>query len=146
MASWATEAEALALTGQTVTLAQLTQAQGVIDVFAGAVVESADNLTVRDRRLLRMATAYQAVWMAAQVDVLSRVDVKRVEQDGAEFEPSGENAMLLAPLAQRCLAQLSWRRARSVRVECGIPRYRNWEAYAAAWMRDEEPDLGWVPL
>lgn len=148
MANWATEAEALALTGQTVTDAQLTAAQGIIDIFSGTTIEAQAQHTVRDLRLLRMATAYQAVWQAAQVDVTSRTDVKRIQQDAMDVEPAGPESLLLAPLAQRCIVRLSWMRARSVRVNPGgEARYANVEAARAAWMRDGAGDArDWVPL
>ncbi len=147
MANWATTADVLALTGQTVTDAQITMAQGVMDVFSGTTIEAQAQHKVRDLRLLKMACAYQCVWQIAQIDVTSRTDVTEVEQDGAKFKPAGPDALLLAPLAARCLRQLSWKRARSVRVCAGEHRYRNIEAYASAWLRDQtEITPGWCPL
>lgn len=151
MANWASVAEVLELTGTTVTLAQIAQAQGVIDVFSGVLIGAAANLSDRDLRLLRYATSYQTVWQIAQVDVLSRTDAKRVEQDGAKFETANSDANLLAPLASRCLSQLSWKRARSVRSQPnGEPRFPTIETYQHAWLRDQElgPEItpGWSPL
>lgn len=144
--SWVSEAEALALTGVAVTDEQITQAQGVIDLFSG-VVEGVEELTVRDTRLLRMATAYQAVWMLSQVDVLSRTIVHRIEQDGAVIWVDEPNDFILAPLAKRALAQMSWNRRTGTTVVCpGGPRtYRNIEEYGAAWLRDETGD-SWRPM
>lgn len=144
--SWASEAEVLALTGVEATEAQISQAQGVIDLFSG-VVEGVEDLSVRDTRLLRMATAYQAVWMASQIDVLSRTTVHRIDQDGAVIWVDEPNDFILAPLAKRALAQLSWNKRTGTRVVCaGGPRlFRNIEEYGAAWMRDETDDP-WRPL
>jgi len=150
VASWTTPADVLALTGVTVTLAQLSQAQGIIDLYSGATLAAVDDIGDRDLRLLAMAAGYQVVWQVAQIDVLTRVDVKSASQDGASFTPASSDAMLLAPLAQRCLDQLSWNRPRSLRVQgCGERRYPTLAAYAHAWLTDtpeidESPD--WKPL
>ncbi|WP_018502990.1 hypothetical protein [Parafrankia discariae] len=115
--SWATTADVAALTGVTVTDALLAQAQGVIDIHAGRTW--ADDLTRvgdRDRSWLALAVAYQAAWMAAQIDLFSRTEVTAVNQDGMQYSPGHEDAMVLAPLARRSLRRLSWRRSRSVRV------------------------------
>lgn len=134
--AWATEAEVLALTGTAVTAAHLTQAQGVIDLFSGAT-ETTEDLNVRNLRLLKAAAAYQAAWMAAQVDVPGRVEVSRVDQDGVEVHPAHEDALVLAPLARRALAQLSWRRRATVTVRAGrVPRFATHEEWAAAWLAD----------
>lgn len=147
MANWATAAEVLALTGQTVTDAQITAANGLIDTFANVTDLARDNLSARDLRLLSKATGYQAVWMAAQVDVLTRVDVKRIQQDAMDVVPGNDDAMFLAPLAKRCLDRLSWRKSRSVRITRGEVRYSNMEAYQAAWLRDGAGTTpGWSPL
>lgn len=137
---WADEAEVLALTGANVDPSLLTQAQGVIDLFAGVTEAASVNLSTRNARLLRMATAYQAAWMHAQVDVTSRTDVARVEQDGVVVLPANADALVLAPLAARALSGLSWRNRQTVTVRRGEPRYATHEAYAEAWMRDETPD------
>lgn len=144
--SWATEAEVLALTGVEVTDDQIVQAQGLIDLYAG-VVEGVADLTVRDTRLLRMATAYQAVWMASQIDVLSRTAVRSLDQDGVRVVPADPADLFYAPLARQALAQLSWNRRNGTReVRPGGPwTYRTVEEYAAAWMRDQTADR-WRPM
>ena len=146
--TWATAAETLALTGVSVTTTQLAQAQGIIDVFSGVVEDAVDDLTVRDRRLLRYATAYQAAWMTQQIDVTSRTDVSSLDQDGITVTLANQDALVLAPLAVRCLKRLSWLGSRSVQVVCGgVPHFRNWEAVADAWLKDELPTYdGWQPL
>lgn len=149
MATWADAVDVFELTGVSVTPDKLTQAQGVMDIYSGVVIEAQANLRARDRRLLRMATAYQAAWQAAQVDVTSRTEVKDLHQDGVWITPAGEDSLFLAPLARRCLGQLSWKRARSVRTTCGERRFATIEAYQAAWLRDEDrPDqyADWRPL
>ncbi len=146
MANWASVAEVLAYTGSTVTDAQITAANGVIDLFAGVTDTTRANLGARDLRLLKQATAYQTVWQIGQVDPFTRTDVKTADQDGADFTLSHDDALLLAPLAKRCLDRLSWHRARSVKLARGTRRYATLEAYSDAWLADEVPGSVWVPL
>ncbi|KPM55738.1 hypothetical protein ACG83_10695 [Frankia sp. R43] len=115
---WAEASYTEQITGVTVTDGQLTQAQAVIDLYSGTTEEAAADLAVRPRdvRHLRMAVAYQAAWMASQVDVFSRTDVTSLDQDGLRAAPASADAWLLAPLADRALRRLSWRRMRSARV------------------------------
>lgn len=111
---WVSEAEASQITGQTVTEAQIAVAQPVISLFTGVTEETAPTLKPRDLQLLRYAVAYQAVWMAGQVDVLTRMDVNDVTQDGMAFTVSDPDAMVLAPLAKRAVQRLSWMKTRSI--------------------------------
>lgn len=149
MANWASTAEVLGYTGTTVTDAQITIANGVIDLFAGVTDLARDNLSDRDLRLLSKATAYQTVWMAGQVDVLTRTDVASASQDGASYTTptSNPDSAQLAPLAKRCLDRLSWRKSRTIRVARGEVRYTSIEAYQQAWLRDA-PGItpGWEPV
>jgi hypothetical protein len=150
VANWASIAEVLEYTGSTVTDAQITVANGVIDLFSGVTDLARDNLSDRDLRLLSKAAAYQAVWQIAQVDVFTRTDVATSSQDGASFTaPTGNpDFAQLAPLAKRCLDRLSWRKTRSVRVRRGGQvRYTTLEAYQQAWVRDA-PGVtpGWEPV
>ncbi|MGH3991904.1 MAG: hypothetical protein ACRDSN_05505, partial [Pseudonocardiaceae bacterium] len=105
MANWATVADVLAYTGATVTDAQITQAQGVLDIMANVTNDAAANLKARDVRLLKQATAYQTVWMVNQVDTFTRTDVTGARQDGVQFSAPEHNPdyLILAPLAKRCL-------------------------------------------
>ena len=150
MVSWTTPADVLALTGVTVTDAQLSQAQGIIDLFSGATLAAIDDISVRDLRFLKMAAGYQAAWQAAQVDVMTRTDVATLSQDGVSFTPGGPDALQLAPLARRCLDRLSWNRPRSLRLHgCYDHSYPTLSEYAYAWLHDapeidNSPD--WQPL
>src|SRR5438105_4735735 len=115
--AWATEDEVLAVTGVTVTGEQLTAAHGLIDLFSG-IGPATEGLAARDLRLLRQAVAYQTVWMAAQVDPLTRTSVTSLEQDGVKVAPGEPADLLLAPLAKLALQQLSWNRRTGTRVVC----------------------------
>jgi hypothetical protein len=150
--TWADEARVLELTGVSVTSEQLDQAQGVLDVYAGVTVEAAANLSARDLRLLGQALAYQAAWMNRQLDVFSRLEVSEVDQDGMRFKPSSQDALILAPLADRCLRRLSWAQPRSVRVSSACAtrrRFASVEAAQAAFLADEGgfgSGSDWLPL
>src|SRR5690606_12174704 len=114
--SWASAEDTLAMTGVQVTEDLLAQAQGVIDVFSGVTEGAEQEISARNRRLLRSAVAYQAAWMVGQIDVMTRTDVSQLRQDGSEFTAAHPDSLVLAPLAKRCLDRLSWRGARSRRV------------------------------
>jgi hypothetical protein len=116
MANWATTADVMTYTGVAVVEQDVTEAQGVIDVYAGVTEEARSNLKSRDIRLLKQAVCYQAAWAAGQQDVFSRVDVSNVNQDGMQFTVTEPDAMIIAPLAKRCLDRLTWRKSRSVNV------------------------------
>lgn len=106
--AWATVADVLTRTGQTVVDADVLQAQDIIEIFSGVTYLATDNLSARNLRLLNRAVAYQAGWMVLHPDVFSAVDVDSVNQDGASYTPSHENAALLAPFALRCIRRLTW--------------------------------------
>lgn len=116
MANWATVADVHNFTGVTVVDADVNEAQGIIDVYAGITTVAIANLKARDIRLLKQAVCYQAAWAAKQIDVFTRVDVQSVNQDGMNFTITDPDAMIIAPLARRCLDRLTWRKPRSVNV------------------------------
>ena len=106
--TWADTADVLTLTGETVTTAQVIQAQEIIELFCGTTFLATDNLSGRNLRFLGRAVAYQAAWMLSRPDLFSHLDVQTISQDGASFTPASENAQLLAPFTIRCLRRLSW--------------------------------------
>lgn len=112
--TWASPAEASAITGQTITQAQLDVAYHVIEMYAGAVVDSRANLANRDHRLLKKAESYQAAWMAAQIDLTGRSDATLVSQDGLQYSKGSEDMHILGPLAKKALVKLSWMRTRTI--------------------------------
>lgn len=142
--SWTTTSQVMAVTGVDVSGAQILQAQQVIETFAGITFATSD-LSARNLRVLSVATAYQAAWMVGQIDLPTRTDIKEITQDGVRITPANPDALLLAPLAARALAQLSWRNRRTTRLKSGRVRFPTHEAFAAAWMRDEVPGERWSP-
>jgi hypothetical protein len=115
MTSWITPTEATDITNVAeVTAEQISAAQVVIEIYGGVTTAASAALKPRDLRLIRYAVAYQAVWMPSQVDLLTRMDVDNVNQDGIEYSKGDPDAHILAPLAKQCLLRLSWRRTRSL--------------------------------
>lgn len=111
--TWATPAEATAITGQTITQAQLDVAYHVIEMYAGVIINARANLTNRDHRLLKKGEAYQAAWMAAQIDLTGRSDADLVSQDGLQYSKGDQDMHILGPLAKKALTKLSWARTRT---------------------------------
>jgi hypothetical protein len=109
---WATEAEVAEITGVTVTAERLTQAQSVIELYVGRT-EGSQVWPAAQSGWLKKAVAYQAAWMPAQPDLLTRAGVERVSQDGATVEFTGDGQHL-APLAKKALRRLGWRGTRSI--------------------------------
>jgi hypothetical protein len=119
--TWCTPEEASDIVGSAVSQNELNAAQSVLDIFSGITYTPTRNLLSRDLRMLKLALAYQAKWMADQIDVLNRSDVDNVNQDGMSFKNAHADAQLLAPLAKRALDKVSWRKARTI-----VPRlHRN---------------------
>ncbi len=148
--AWADAGFTFSITGVTVSPEQLAQAQGVIDLTSGTTQDAAVDLALRPRdlRFLRMAVAYQAAWMASQVDLFSRTEVSSLNQDGVQMTPGHSDALLLAPLARRALGRLSWRRTRSVPVRGPDP---DGDSDALAALRHEtrivdRDDETWEPM
>ena len=149
--AWGTVQEVVAYTGEhNVDADDLTKAQLVIDIFSGVTEDAAPHLKARDLRLLKNATALQAVWVGAQVDALTRTDVSEADQDGARFKLAHDDALVLAPLAKRCLSQLSWRRPRSVRViptdQFGNPLLNRERITEHQFLTDTDGNQDWKPL
>jgi hypothetical protein len=149
MTAWATVDDVFALTGVQTTPDIVTQANGIIELYSGATGATAANLATRDQTLMKGAVAYQAGFMASQVDVPTRMEVGSASQDGSSFTVKDGDALVIAPLAKRSMALLSWRRPYgTVKVRCGQVRYPTFEAWAAAWLTDTDPTSevgsGWL--
>jgi hypothetical protein len=114
--AWATAADVVTLTGKTVTEAQRAQAVAALEVHIG-LIEAVERVDVsdRDRYFLKLATCYQAAWLAAQPDLFERNDVANASQDG-ESATFRADAHTLAPLARKAVKRLSWRGPRELNV------------------------------
>lgn len=110
MTDWATVSDVETYTGASVTPAEVTRAQALVEIFANTTSSATDQSLIESRnvRLLRQAVSYQAAWMAEHPDVFTHVDASNWSQDGVSGAPSHANAGLLAPLAKRCIDRLTW--------------------------------------
>jgi hypothetical protein len=102
------------LTGYTVTLDTIRQAQGIIESYVGrAEIEVLD---VNDIETMRRAVAYQSAYMKDHYDrVFEQVGVKQIAQsDGMITVDYEKGSPFIAPLAAFALRNLSWRGVRSV--------------------------------
>ena len=122
--TWCTTEDVLNYTGATVTVAQLVQAGSDIDVACsrpyavfvlGVQAGSVCQISAMDLHWLMLACAYQAAWVASQVDLYTRSDVTAVGRGRAnvQFTPT---AMTLSPKARVTLDRVSWMKSRSVHV------------------------------
>lgn len=146
--TWATTGDVLTYTGATVTAAQVAQAQAVVEVFADTTTAASDagNISAKNLRLLKQAVSYQAAWITAHPDQFTNVDLSNFNQDQVSGTLAHANALILAPLAKRCIDRLSWKRVRPLRIGAaggygGIPRTMNLTSAVA-----DDDDPRWEPL
>lgn len=141
--AWADATYTSSITGVAVTADHVIQAQAMIELFSGVTEQY--KLRARDTRHLKMAVAYQAAWVAGQIDVTTRSDVSQVTQDKMSFTNANPDAAVLAPLAQRALKRLSWKTNRSVRLRRPVDpnERRNWTEEFVTDTGDSE--LGYRP-
>lgn len=150
---WATATEVAEITGVTVTDAQLKAAQSVIELRIGRTETSPGGLPSswihpRDLRWLKRAVAYQAAWMPAQPDYLTRSQTDgTVIQDGAHVNVT-KAGQYLAPLAIVALKKLSWRGTRSIHTESTLsgtrgPYHLGVDGVVSVFDYQNEP---WQPL
>lgn len=146
MTDWATTGDVTTYTGVTVTAAQVAQAQAVVQIFADTTTDASDagNISEKNLRLLKQATAYQAAWISQHPDAFTNMDVTNVSQDQVSASFLHANALILAPLAKRCIDRLSWKRMRPLRIgRGGRPLSRVLNVTSAA---EDENDPRWRPL
>jgi hypothetical protein len=148
MATWCSVTQAQAITGELPSDTDLAVASSIIEmvagVFADAVEETAPEagdavaqyIADRDLRWLRMACAWQSVWVKAHPDLMER-DLTSTESADGQSAAWLADGQILAPLAKRALRNLSWRGTRSIGISTGP------EADALDYLDDR---LQWTPL
>jgi hypothetical protein len=116
--AWATVADVLAQTGKEVTEETVALASGIIETFTGADEElPEDAITVRDRKWLRKACAWQAVWIPTKPGLITdRENTTSTSSDSQTIQRADNADALLAPLAKRALMNLSWVGTRTTRL------------------------------
>lgn len=116
MTAWATPTEVLTYTGISVSQENVDASQLMIELFADVVYGQTAQLSTKNTRLLKMAVAYQAAWMTDHPDLFTHTDISSINQDGIFYVHKHENSYLLAPMARRALARLSWKRNRNIKI------------------------------
>jgi hypothetical protein len=94
----------------------LTQANTQISVYANRSQAASADISNRDLLSLKLATCYQAAWLPAQPDALTRVNVQSSTVDGESVKFSSDAQQNLAPSAIRALKNLSWKGSRTLVV------------------------------
>jgi len=146
--AWATTENIVNTTGMTVTDQQLAQAQALVEVFSDTTIDASDagNISAKNLRLLRLAVCYQAAWITQHPDAFTNVDLTNFNQDQVSGTLAHANALVLAPLAKRCIDRLSWKRVRPLRIGPRggyghIPRTMNLTSAVA-----DDDDPRWRPI
>jgi hypothetical protein len=112
---WCVLGDVVSITGVAVDQQTLNLARDAIELATGAIENVARQyLSRRDYYWLRQGVAYQAVWLAAQPDYLTRDDVANFSQDGAMIIGATPDRIRLAPLARSACRRLSWKGTRSI--------------------------------
>lgn len=125
MGTWATPAEASAITGTTLYQSDLDQAQSIIDLFTDTHYGLVAELQPRTLRILKQALSWQAKWQKAQgEDDFGTGQEKQSEtlgdysytngSSGSGAGGSAEDSAMLAPIAQRWITKLNWKRTRTI--------------------------------
>ena len=155
MTNWATTADVSALTGVSVTDAEISTAQGIIGLFAEVTPDAAFDedgdptgmISPKNLRLLKMATAYQTVWMRERPDIFTSVDVSSYSEDGLSATHANTTAALLAPLARRAVYRLTWMRPnRSIRVGKGLNPEFAPALYGGRDSAVADDEKNWTPM
>lgn len=146
--AWAIAEDVTVVTGRSATDADLAMAQSVIEGFVRRVSPDDDaGMRARDLRWLRNAVCWQAVWLASNPGAEARGLVSSILQDGVQAQLPTMDAVVLAPLAKRCIRNLSFRRRNHVRMvsdfEDGFGRF----AFDLNSDTDSDgDDLLWTPM
>lgn len=108
--AWATVEQVAAVTGVTVSDETLALASSMVDTFTGVDEDlPEDAITAVDRRHLRRAVAWQAVWVAGKPGLITeRESSPSVSSDGQSITREDRMDALCAPLARREILSLSW--------------------------------------
>ena len=117
---WASEQDLLSYLGVSLQDARfLTLANTDISVYANRTQAASASISNRDLLALKLATCYQAAWLPAQPDALTRVNIDSSTVDGESVRFSSEAQQNLAPGAIRALKNLSWKGSRTAGASHG---------------------------
>lgn len=114
--AWTTAEKVAQWTGvEGISAETIALASAMIDTFTGADEDAPeDAISVRDRRHLAKATAWQAVWVAGKPGLITqRENASSTTSDTQSIVREDRADIMLAPLARRELLNLSWVGTRS---------------------------------
>lgn len=98
-----------------VTMAEVRQAQFIIEIFTGRVESEVDR--GRDKSLLARATMAQCVYMRDNPDItFQQIKVSAISRGDGGESFRDDYSPFVAPLAAMACAGLSWLNSRSIRV------------------------------
>jgi hypothetical protein len=123
--TWATPAEASAITGTQLFQSDLDTAQSIIDLHTDLHYGLVDDLQPRTLRILKQALSWQAKWQKEQgTEEFGTGTEKQSEtlgdysytngSSGSGSGGSAEDSAMLAPIAQRWITKLRWKRTRTM--------------------------------
>lgn len=113
-AAWASVNDVYTITGFTPTNAQLATAGAVIDIYVNRTFSASGGMSARDLYWLKQAVAWQTVFEANNPGLAQRSLVTDINQDGLTARYPNEASVILAPLAQRAIRNLSWKGSRTL--------------------------------
>lgn len=125
MALFATIAEITTLTGVTVSETTRSIAAQSIEAKTGLIegtLAARTDISDRDLYWLKLACAWQAAWLQAQPDFLTRNDVSAVSADG-QSATGRADWLTLSPMARTSIKRLSWVGTRSMLVGTVAARF-----------------------
>jgi hypothetical protein len=125
MTAWATPAEASEIAGVAIFQSDLDSAQSIIDLHTDLHIGVVANLQPRTLRILKQAVSWQAKWMKEQdTEEFGTGTEKQSEtlgdysytngSAGSGSGGSSEDSGHLAPIAQRWITKLRWKRTRTM--------------------------------
>lgn len=140
--AWATEDDLLSYLGVTLPAsAYLVRANTDITVYANRSEAASAAISNRDLLALKLATCYQAAWLPAQADSLTRTNVQSSTVDGESVRFSSEAQQNLAPGAIRALKNLSWKGSRTLVVpDASVPLGSSYSIDFTSESSDESSD------
>lgn len=111
---YATITEVAEIAGVSVDDATIKKAQAIIETASGKPEELVSNTT--DLLWLKKATAYQCAYMEDDpTSVFEQPNMESVTQ-GESKMVFGDKDVWLSPLAQKAIANLSWRKSRRIQL------------------------------
>jgi hypothetical protein len=153
--TWATTQDVMNITGYQASEQEVMAAGFIIDLHTGRPYSFTgpdgssynwyENTGDIDAYYLKMAVAYQVVWMTQQPDLMTRLDLANLPAKGRPLTIN-VGALILGPLAKKALGRVSWLRSRALHVRSPFEDLYtansvNFGEFIFPW----QPIGGWAP-